>query len=188
MEPIILDFPDRQAWRDWLETHHAGEAEAWVRHHKKASSSGGLRYAEAVEEALCFGWIDSKMRSMDKDTFVQRYSPRRPTSIWSANNRARVEALIEQGRMEPAGLAVVAEAKRRGSWGRAHTDLEPTPIPPDLEQALGADAVAWQRFRAFANSYRNQYVYWVETARKAETRKKRIDEVVRRAGEGQKPG
>ncbi len=111
-----LDLPDRAAWRDWLEANHDSASEIWLVHQKKASTRQGLRYDDGVEEAVCFGWIDSRMRRIDDETFMQRYSPRKPGSAWSRSNVDRVERLIAEGRMTPAGLALVEEAKRRGAY------------------------------------------------------------------------
>lgn len=115
-----LHFPHAQAWREWLTHSHATQSEAWVVHVKKHCRLPGLRYQEAVEEALCFGWIDSKLRSVNADVFVQRYSPRRPGGIWSPSNRARAERLMAEGRMAPAGVAAVERAKHDGSWDAAY--------------------------------------------------------------------
>ena len=183
-----VEFADRAAWRSWLSRYHASDKELWVVHHKKRSPHPGLRYEEGVEEALCFGWIDSKALRLDEDRYAQRYSPRKPTSVWSRSNVERVERLIAEGRMTPAGLALVEEAKRRGSWQAAYTDRKPVSVPDDLEQALRSDPAAWDAFLAFANSYRNQYVMWVASARTEPTRLKRIAEVVLRSKAGKKPG
>lgn len=183
-----LDFPHREAWRAWLAKHHATHAEVWVIHYKKGSPREGLRYAEGVEEALCFGWIDSKMTSLDADRMAQRYSPRKPDSVWARSNIERVERLTAQGKMTPAGLAMVEEAQRRGTWQAAVTESDRLPLPDDLEQALRAEPAAWRAFSAFARSYWNQYIYWVQAAKRTPTRTKRIAEVVERAKAGKKPG
>lgn len=119
-------FAAASDWAGWLEANHATETEIWLLHPKKASTKQGIRYAEAVEEALAWGWIDSKMHRVDEDYFAQRYTPRRPGSVWSRNNRDRVERLIAEGRMTPAGMALVQEAQRRGTWDAAWTDREPS--------------------------------------------------------------
>jgi uncharacterized protein YdeI (YjbR/CyaY-like superfamily) len=184
-EPLELESAAQ--WRRWLEEHHAGTRGVWLVLQKKASRRPGPRYEEAVEEALCFGWIDSKLRRLDEERAVQWFSPRKATSIWSKSNVARVERLIEQGRMTPAGLAVVEEAKRRGSWQRPMGGRESLEIPPDLQEALEQGG-AVERFQAFAPSYRQIYLYWVAAARTAPTRDKRIAKVVEFALEGRKPG
>jgi uncharacterized protein YdeI (YjbR/CyaY-like superfamily) len=173
----LLDFPDREAWRDWLEEHHDSETQAWVVHQKKASTQPGLRYDEGVEEALCFGWIDGVMRRIDDLTFMQRYSPRKPKSVWSASNVERVERLIAEGRMTPAGLALVEEAKRSGWWEAPASNREPMDPPPELEGAL-REAGLWERFEGLSNTRRNRFVWMVEDAKRPATREKRVQQIL----------
>lgn len=173
----LLDFPDREAWRSWLEEHHDSATDVWLVHQKKASRSEGLRYDEGVEEALCFGWIDSLMRRIDDETFMQRYSPRKPGSIWSRSNVERVERLIAEGRMTPAGTALVDEAKRRGAWDSPASNLEPMPAPPELEGAL-RQARLWERFEELPNTRRNRFVWMVEDAKRPDTRARRVERVI----------
>jgi uncharacterized protein YdeI (YjbR/CyaY-like superfamily) len=178
----LLDFPDREAWRDWLEEHHDSETEAWVVHQKKASTQQGLRYEEGVEEALCFGWIDGVMRRIDDLTFMQRYSPRKPKSVWSASNVERVERLIAEGRMTPAGMALVEEAKRSGWWDSPASNREPMDAPPELEQALRG-AGLWEVFGRLPNTRRNRFVWMVEDAKRPSTKESRIERVLHELGE-----
>jgi uncharacterized protein YdeI (YjbR/CyaY-like superfamily) len=112
----IVEAPTRDAWRTWLAEHAAAEKGAWLVMQKKASTTPGVTYDEAVEEALSFGWIDSRANKADETTYLQRFSPRRPGSAWAASNKGRVERLIAEGRMMPAGLALVESAKADGSW------------------------------------------------------------------------
>ena len=178
----LLDFPDRDAWRGWLETHHDSASEVWLVHQKKASTRQGLRYGEGVEEALCFGWIDSKMRRIDDETFMQRYSPRKPGSVWARSNVDRIERLIAEGRMTPAGLVLVDEAKRTGMWERPWTDREPRPAPDELERAL-READLWRAFEALPNNLRNRYVRLVEEAKRPDTRARRVERVLQELGD-----
>ena len=180
-------FSDQAAWRAWLEEHHDTESEIWLLHPKKASEREGVRYPEAVEEALAFGWIDSKKYRVDEETFAQRYSRRKPQSVWSRNNVERVERLIVEGRMTPAGLAIVEEAKRRGTWQAAYTDHKPEGVPDDLVQAL-KEGEAWVLWEAFPQSVRNNYTRWVIDAKRPETRARRIAQVVERSATGKRPG
>ena len=178
---------DLQAWRAWLKANHAVKREAWLLIHKKHVDEPCVSYDEAVEEALCWGWIDGLTNSWDERSYVQRFTPRKPASVWAESNVARVERLIAQGRMQPPGLALVEEAKRRGTWQQAGSgDLDVT--PPDLEEALAAEPAAQERWRTWAPGYRRQYTYWVLDAKRPETRARRVGEVVRRAAEGLKPG
>jgi len=141
-----------------------------------------------LEEALCFGWIDGKLRAYDASSFLQRFTPRRAESIWSESNRARVERLIREGRMSPAGLVRVDDAKRSGAWQSAVRPARVPRLPRDLQQALRADPEAWDHFRAWGASYRSACIRWVLDAKQEATRTKRIRRVVRRAREDQRPG
>jgi uncharacterized protein YdeI (YjbR/CyaY-like superfamily) len=176
---------DRQAWREWLEKNHATSPGIWIVYVKKGSGRVGLSYDDAVEEALCFGWIDSKVNPVDEAHFRQVYTPRKPGSIWSRINKRRVEKLIAGGRMTAAGLAKVEAAKADGSWSFID-DVEALELPADLRLALAANPIAQQRFEAFGSSYKKQVLYWIKSAKRPETRKKRIEQVVSLAAEGRK--
>jgi uncharacterized protein YdeI (YjbR/CyaY-like superfamily) len=183
-----LSFKDSQEWRQWLETNANSAQEAWLVHYKKNSGKLSIRYNDAVEEALCFGWIDGKMKSIDEDRFILRYSPRKAKSVWSRINKEKAEKLIASGRMTAAGLARIEEAKKNGYWDAAYTNKTKYEMPADLKQALMADSQAWNNFENFANSYRNMYIGWVIGAKTEATRKKRIAEVVKRSALNRKPG
>jgi uncharacterized protein YdeI (YjbR/CyaY-like superfamily) len=143
---------------------------------------------DAVEEALCFGWIDSILRRIDDERFVLKYTPRKAKSIWSKENRDRAEILMNTGKMTQAGLLKIEEAKRNGFWDTAYTNTVREKIPPDLQEAILQDKKAWKNFQQFANTYRNMYIGWVTGAKTEATRKKRITEVVRRSLMKIKPG
>lgn len=131
-----LDFVDRYSWRSWLDEHHAASSQAWLIIQKKYSQAEGLCLDEAVEEALCFGWIDGKLRRLDANSYLLRFSPRKPNSVWSVYNIQRVEKLVDLGLMTEAGLAAVEAGKQSGQW-QAALDRENTDeIPPELEAAL----------------------------------------------------
>ena len=182
-----LSFRDRAEWRRWLEEHHATEAEAWLLLSKKAVA-GGLHHLEALEEALCFGWIDGRLRAHDAATFSLRFSPRKPDSVWSESNRERARRLIREGRMRPPGLARIRDAKRSGAWESAIRPGRTPRMPRDLRAALQADPKALSNFRAWGNSYRTGYIYWVTTAKREETRRRRVRRVVQRAAQNKRPG
>lgn len=169
-----LFFRDRCAWRAWLRAHHTLETEAWVAHVKKNSSRRGLAYEDGVQEALCFGWIDGLTRSLDADTFLQRYTPRRPGSIWSENNKARVETLIRQRRMTRAGMQHVEAAKADGRWQAAAQRHDPSWIPELLRATLALRPGALEAFQALPPSQRQLHGYAVESAKRPETQAKRI--------------
>jgi uncharacterized protein YdeI (YjbR/CyaY-like superfamily) len=179
-------FKTREEWRKWLAKNHDKESEIWLVHLKKHSKRPGLRHEEAVEEALCFGWIDAQLRKIDDEKFRLRYSPRRPKSPWSRINREKAEAMIRTGRMTAAGLARIEEAKKTGLWQRAYTNKARERMPSDLKAALLKNREAWDNFRKFANTYRNMYIGWIVSARTAETRRRRIGKVVEQASKNKK--
>jgi len=183
-----LGFASRGEWREWLASNHGSSGGAWLLIHKKGSSRRGLRYEEAVEEALCFGWIDSRVRAHDADRFVQWFSPRKGGSTWSETNRRRVGRLTRRGLMTEAGLRRVRAARRDGSWDTL-PDRDEDPEPgADLLEALRAEPAAWRGWGSFAPTYRKMYIYWVDDAKRPQTRERRIVEVVRRSRDGRKPG
>ncbi len=156
--------------------------------YKKGAAKKGLRYPDALDEALCFGWIDGQVRAVDADRFRQRWTPRRRKSTWSDANKRRVNRLIAEGRMAAPGLAAVAAAKRDGRWQAGSGAPLPDRVPPELKKALAADPLAARNFAAFAPSYRRTYSAWVAAAKTDATRRRRIAAVVRRSRENRKPG
>ncbi len=182
-----LFVEDRAAWREWLAAHHQKRTQVWLLLHKKHVQEPSVRYDEAVEEALCWGWIDGLTNARDERSYAVRFTPRKPGSVWSESNVARVTRMIAEKRMTPAGMALVEEAKRRGTWAQATSGwLDVT--PPDLEAALAGVPAAAARWEEWPASPRRQYVYWVLDAKRPETRARRIADVVRRAAAGLRPG
>jgi uncharacterized protein YdeI (YjbR/CyaY-like superfamily) len=186
-EPKTLDFRSRGEWRKWLRRNHAKSQGEWVYMYKKAAKSG-LRYPEALDEALCFGWIDGQIHAVDEERFRQRWTPRRPGSVWSQVNKTKVKRLIAESRMTAAGLAAVNEARKTGKWQTAYTNRRDEEVPVDLARALRAEPGAWRNFRGLAQTYRNMYAGWVRDAKQAATRQRRIAAVVSRALRNLKPG
>ncbi len=180
-------FEDVRAWRAWLEAHHDRDNEAVLVLSKKAIPEG-LHYLEALDEALCFGWIDGKLRAHDATTFLQRFSPRRADSVWSKSNRERVERLVREGRMTLAGLATIEAAKRSGAWQSAYRVSRVPRLPADLRDALRANVAASAHFRAWALTYRSACIRFVADAKRDATRQARIRRVVKRAAEDRRPG
>ena len=176
----------RAEWRGWLAAHHASPDWIWLVYPKKGSAHFvDLAYDAIVEEALCFGWIDSVARGAGADHRCIRLSPRRPGSGWAATNKRRVERLVADGRMTPAGLARIEAAKRDGSW-EALDAVERLEVPADLAAALDADPDARRHFDAFPPSARKLALTWIAAAKRPETRAARIAETVRLAARNER--
>ncbi len=168
---------DRSAWRAWLAKNHQTASPVWVVLNKKASGKMKMTYADAVEEALCFGWIDALKHPIDEHTYKQSFSPRKATSVWSALNKTRVAALIKSGLMTKAGLVCIEVAKKNGKW-TALNDTDAMLMPPDLASALAKNSKAKAFFDALSPSPKKNYLYWINSAKRDETRAVRIKEAV----------
>lgn len=173
-----LAFEQQRDWETWLDEHHAASAGVWIQIAKKASGIASITYDQALETALCYGWIDGQKRSFDDAAWLQKFTPRGPKSIWSKVNRNKVEQLIERGHMKPAGHAAIESAKGDGRWEAAYDSPSMATVPEDFQAALDRNPEA-SAFFATLNS-RNRYaILWrIQTAKKAETRAKRIDEFI----------
>jgi uncharacterized protein YdeI (YjbR/CyaY-like superfamily) len=181
----LIEPRDRAEWRAWLERNHSTAERIWLSIGKKGNRVTSLTYNDAVEEALCFGWIDSTVRRLDNDRFRQLYSRRKARSIWARSNKERVARLIAAGLMRPAGLAAIEAAKANGSWS-ALDRIEDLTVPDDLASALSENPVALQNFDTFPSSARKAVLYWIQSAKRLETRTRRIAEVVQRSAEGRR--
>ncbi|MFC8797775.1 YdeI family protein [Promicromonospora sp. NPDC057138] len=148
----VLELADVGAWEAWLEAHHGDDGEAWLRIAKLRSPLEVIRIGDALDGALCFGWIDGRRQGLDGDSFLQRYSPRRPRSPWSKVNRAKAEALIAAGRMRPAGLAQIEAARADGRWDRAYEPQRTAAVPAELAAALTAHPAAQAAFDSLGRS------------------------------------
>jgi uncharacterized protein YdeI (YjbR/CyaY-like superfamily) len=180
-------FPSQASWEAWLEQHHASAPGVWVKFAKKGSGVESVSYGEAVESALCFGWIDGQMKSLDERFYLQRFTPRRRRSSWSKVNVEKATALIEAGRMRPAGLAEVERAKADGRWDAAYEPPSKITVPEDLERALDANPTARAAFAALDSQNRYLILYRVHGAKRPETRARRIAQFVEQLAEGRKP-
>lgn len=180
-------FRQRQEFRDWLQAHHAHETELWLQFYKKGSGKTSISNAEAVEEALCFGWINGKLKRIDEKSYIQRFSPRHDKSIWAQSNKQRVARLVAEGRMTAAGLEKVKAAKANGSWNELDS-LDPDEIPADLASALKDNPQAETNFAGFTGKQRRDYLWWLNAAKRDATRRRRIEEIVRRVANKLKPG
>ena len=173
----ILYFATPAAFRKWLQKHHAAEKELWVGFHKKGTGTPSVTWPESVDQALCFGWIDGVRTRVDEDRYVIRFTPRKPTSIWSAINIARVKELTKQGLMKPAGLAAFARRDEKRSAIYAYEN-RPKALAPEYEKVLKRDTAAWEFFERQPPSYRKLCAFWIMSAKKEETRQKRLARLV----------
>ncbi len=171
---------DRKAWRQWLQKYYAKEPGMWLIYYKKNSGKSRISYDDAVEEALCFGWIDSIMKPIDEEKYMQKFTPRKVKSVWSALNKKRVENLIGQNLMAPAGLAIIDLGKQNGSWTKLD-HVENFVIPPDLAKLLAKNKKVLKYFEGLAKSVRKQWLYRLGNAKLPETRSKRIADIIEAA-------
>lgn len=171
----VLAFETQAAWREWLDAHYTEASGLWLRIFKKASGYPTVTYAEALDEALCYGWIDSTKAAGDADSFLQRFSPRKPRSIWSKVNREHVARLIEAGKMQRAGLAVIEAAKANGQWEAAYDSASTMVLPEEFQAALDAHPEAKAFFGSLNKT--NQYAFYhrIQTAKRPETRTKKVE-------------
>lgn len=179
---------DRAAWRSWLAEHHGDRAGVWLVVAKKGTTEPtSLSYAQAVEEALCHGWIDGQARKADAGTYRQRFTPRRPRSPWSYRNVGIIDRLTAEGRMHPAGIAEVERAKADGRWDAAHIDQAGSALPDDLAAALAADPSAQAMFDVLTKQNRSVVLHQIHEAKRVETRSRRIERFVAMLSRGETP-
>ena len=174
----VVEFPDATGWESWLEQHHATRTEAWLRIAKRNSGVESVTITEALDIALCYGWIDGRRKGLDDVSYLQRYTPRTPRSTWSQVNVAKVEALTRAGRMRPAGLAAVEAAKADGRWEAAYEAQRTATVPPDLAAALAADASAGAAFEGLGRSDRYTVILPLLKARTPEARAKALTRAI----------
>ena len=177
---------DKADWRNWLKENHIKEDSVWLIYNKKNSPNPNLNWSEAVDEALCFGWIDSTARPIDEIQYKQYFCKRKPKSNWSKVNKDKVEVLMEQGLMEEAGLKSIAIAKENGSWTFLD-QVEALIVPEDLIEELKNHEGAREYFDSLSKSIKKNLLYWVISAKREATRQKRIIEIAENAGQEMKP-
>jgi uncharacterized protein YdeI (YjbR/CyaY-like superfamily) len=179
----------REEWRKWLDRNHATQKEIWLLFYKTQPGKPQVSYDEAVEEALCFGWIDSIIQKIDSEKYVRKFTPRKKSSKWSALNKRRVAAMIQAGKMTEAGSAVLNFRDAEDDYGRtperAKKDIVP---PPFLERQLKQNQKAWDYFQSLAPSYRRNYIGWITAAKTNETRERRIEEAITLLARNEKLG
>jgi uncharacterized protein YdeI (YjbR/CyaY-like superfamily) len=183
----VESFPSRAAWRAWLEAEHARSDGVWLKLAKRGSGHASVTNDEALDVALCFGWIDGQRVGFDDAWFLQRYTPRRRASRWSQRNRDKALALIEAGEMEAAGHAEIERAKADGRWDAAYPGRAGMTVPDDLQAALDADPAASAAFAALDGTNRYSVLYRVADAKRPETRARRIASFVAMLAAGEKP-
>lgn len=183
----VVSFESREDWAAWLDRNHAASPGVWLRIGKKASGLRSVTYDEAVEAALCYGWIDGQKKTYDESSWLQKFTPRGRRSIWSKINREKVERLIADGRMRPAGLAEVERAKTDGRWDAAYDSARSATVPDDLRAALDASPRAKAFFSTLSGANRYAILFRVQTAKKPETRARRVREFVRMLERGEAP-
>lgn len=172
-QPIAL-FERKRDWQAWLTKNHRTSTGVWLQIAKKGADAQSVSYVEALEVALCFGWIDSQKRTHDEAFFLQKFTPRGPKSIWSRINKDKALALIEAGKMKPAGLAAVESAKRDGRWDAAYESAGKSTVPPDLQAALDGNARAKKFFESLDGRNRYAILFRIQTAKRPDLRKKKI--------------
>ncbi len=177
-----IDVRTGGKWRQWLETHHETSPGIWLTFYKKHTGTRSIPYGSAVEEAICFGWVDSIVKRLDEDRYLLKFTPRKPDSKWSDTNRKRYANLESRGLLVPAGL-------RRPPTDKRYAALPKVPaLPAYIEQAFKTNPKAWKFFKELAPSYRRSYVGWIVTAKRPETREKRMSEAIRVLAAGKKLG
>jgi uncharacterized protein YdeI (YjbR/CyaY-like superfamily) len=183
--PVLL-FDTQEDWRAWLENNHKQPQGLWLKHAKKSSSKKSVSYEEALQEALCYGWIDSQKQAYDDDYYLQKFTPRGPRSVWSKVNVAKVEALIKMGKMQPAGLAAINLAKQDGRWDAAYDSASANKIPEDFLAELNKNPKAKEFFGTLNKANTYAFSWRILTAKKPETRKARIEKFIHMLSRGEK--
>jgi len=183
--PVLL-FGSQKDWHTWLADNHMHSQGVWLKHAKKSSGKQSVSYQEAIEEALCYGWIDSQKQAYDSDYYLQKFTPRGLKSIWSKINVAKVESLIKTGGMQPAGLAAVEAAKQDGRWDAAYDSPSASKIPDDFQVALDKNPQAKQFFETLNKTNAYAFCWRVQTAKKPETRQARIEKFIDMLKRGEK--
>lgn len=174
----VLLFSNQEGWRAWLEENHKQPQGVWLKHAKKSSGKKSVSYQEALEEALCYGWIDSQKQSYDTDYYLQKFTARGPKSVWSKVNVGKIEALITEGKMRPAGLAAVDLAKQDGRWEAAYDSASANKIPEDFLAELDKNPEAKKFFATLNKANVYAFSWRIQTAKKPETRKARIEKFI----------
>ena len=180
-KPLLL-VEKQDEWRAWLERNHIESSGVWLVSWKKATGRPSVPFTDVVDEALCFGWVDSKINRLDEERAMRLFTPRNPKSAWSRINKDKVARLLEQGRMAAAGMSLVEGAKADGSWN-IYDEIEDLVIPTDLASALAENDIAGAHFKNFPDSSKKNILWWIKSARRPETRATRLSKTVAMASE-----
>ena len=180
MKTLLVRTLDQ--WRDWLTEHHTSESEVWLIFHKRHTGVTSIDYKDALDEALCFGWVDSLVKRLDDRLYALKFTPRRPDSRWSATNRKRYEALKASGRLKPTGME--RAPTDRGYGTRPARFPLPSRLPPYIEKALRKHPAAWRHFKVLPPSQRRRYFAWIESAKREDTKLRRLKEAIRLLANG----
>lgn len=183
-----LYVKSRDEWNKWLSKHHNTENEVWLIFFKKETRKPSIEYVSAVEEALCFGWVDSVIKKIDDSKYARKFTPRKNNSRWSELNKKRAEKLIREGRMTEFGLAKIDVAKKSGIWDKSDRPGISFDLPPEFEKALGQNKKANEHFLKLAPTYQKHYIGWIAVAKRQETKVKRIKESIALLEKGEKLG
>lgn len=186
IQPVTISFSTRNQWRLWLKKNHASNKGVWVQLYKKHIQRG-LQYSDAVEEALCFGWIDGQLKRIDNRQHKIRFTPRNKNSVWAPSNITRVKKMIKEKKMTPAGLNLFRSANLEQQTAPTTSNTRSLVLPPDLKRALMRQRVAWQHWQNRPPSGRRIAIWWVRTAIQPETRLRRIQNIVRNTARYAKP-
>jgi uncharacterized protein YdeI (YjbR/CyaY-like superfamily) len=186
LDQPVISFESGDAWEAWLAEHHAASPGLWLKFAKKGSGIATVSYSEALDVALCYGWIDGQKDKFDGDYWLQRFTPRRPRSKWSRINRDRVAALVARGAMKPVGLREVERAKADGRWEAAYDGQRAATVPDDLRRELEGNAAAREFFATLDSANRYAILYRLQEAKKPETRARRLKTFVTMLSEGKK--
>ena len=181
----ILTFPSRRGWRQWLAKNHSRSRGVWVRFFKKNSGIASVTYDEALDEAICYGWIDSRLRPLDEKSWMRRFTPRRPKSLWSRRNVERASGLMKAGRMTRAGIAEVQAAKADGRWKRAYDSGRTMSVPADFLRRLDRDRHAKGFFKTLGKADLYAIAWRLQTSRTPETREQRIRKILAMLARGE---
>jgi uncharacterized protein YdeI (YjbR/CyaY-like superfamily) len=186
MHSPTLTFTNQEAWEAWLDANGEAASGVWLRIAKRSAGESTVSYAQALESALCYGWIDGQKQADSEHYWLQRFTPRTANSIWSRINKAKAEALIAAGRMGPAGLRAIERARRDGRWEAAYSSASTSAVPDDLQQALDSNPNARQFFATLNSRNRYAILFRIQNVKKAETRAKKISQFIDMLNNGEK--